>query len=134
MISNIKYLATCSPSIVQGTTKILSLAVTFGGNPPYTLTFTVDGTAKTVIPTWSGSTATFPYTFSEVAGSHTYATNIVDSCSLTSNIDSCTIDITPPTTPTPIGFPPWLGAITIGGLVVGAIYMTKGGKPTSTVK
>lgn len=91
--------ASCPASIVQGTTKTLSLQVTIAGTPPYTIHFIVDGVAKTVAPTWSGSTVTFSYTFNESIGSHTYAAYVTDSCtagSKSSNTDTCPINIVAP--------------------------------------
>lgn len=95
--------ATCPTSIVQGTTKTLTVAVTTAGTLPYTLKFYVDGVQKTVSATWDSvnSRFTFSYTFSDAIGSHTYATEITDSCATgikTSNRDTCTVGIVAPCT------------------------------------
>lgn len=87
--------ASCIESIVQKTTRTISLSVN-AGTPPYTLHFLVDGVEKTVAPTWSGNNVTFSYTFIESLGNHTYGTYIIYNCgvgSLSSNTDSCTINI-----------------------------------------
>lgn len=87
--------ASCIGSIVQGTTRTINLSVN-PGTSPYTLHFLVDGVEKSVAPTWSGNNVTFSYTFIESLGNHTYGTYITDNCgvgSLSSNTDSCTINI-----------------------------------------
>lgn len=91
--------ASCPASIVQGTTKTLSLQVTTVGTPPYTIHFIVDGIAKTVAPTWSGNIGSFSYTFNESIGSHTCSAYVTDGCtagSKTSNTDTCPINIVAP--------------------------------------
>lgn len=95
--------ATCPTSIVQGTTKTLTVAVTTAGTSPYTLKFYVDGVQKTISPTWDSvnNRFTFSWTFSETITSHTYATEITDSCvtgAKTSNRDTCTVNIVAPCT------------------------------------
>jgi len=93
--------ATCPASIPQGTTKTLTMAVTTAGTPPYTPKFYVDGVQKTISATWDSANNkfTFSWIFNETITSHTYATEIVDSCATgakTSNRDVCTISIVAP--------------------------------------
>lgn len=93
--------ATCPISIVQGTTKTLTIAVTTAGTLPYTPKFYVDTVLKTITTTWDAinNRFTFPWTFSETVASHTYATEVTDSCATgikTSNRDICTISIVAP--------------------------------------
>ncbi len=93
--------ATCPTSIIQGTTKTLTIAVTTAGTKPYTLKFYVDGVLKAVTATWDdvNNKFTWSYTFSETVASHAYAAEIVDSCATgakTSNRDTCTIAIVAP--------------------------------------
>lgn len=93
--------ASCPTSIVQGTTKTITVAVTTAGTPPYTPKFYIDGVLKTITATWDtvNNRFTFPWTFSETITSHAYATEVVDSCvtgAKTSNRDTCTISIIAP--------------------------------------
>lgn len=93
--------ASCPASIVQGTTKTITIAVTTAGTPPYTPKFYVDGSQKTISATWDSvnNRFTFSWIFNENVASHTYATEITDSCvtgAKTSNRDTCTVSITTP--------------------------------------
>jgi len=88
--------ASCPPSIIQGTTKTLSLTVTTAGTPSYTLKFYVGNVLKTITPAWSGNTVTWSWIFNEPVGSHVYAAEVTDSCATgikTSNRDTCTISV-----------------------------------------
>lgn len=88
--------ASCPLSMIQGTTKTLSLTVTTAGTPPYTLKFYVDNVQKTITSTWSGNTVTWSWLFNEPVGSHAYAAEVTDSCATgikTSNRDTCTINV-----------------------------------------
>lgn len=93
--------ASCPTSIIQGTTKILTAAVTTQGTPPYTPKFYVDGIQKIIVSTWDSANNrfTFSWTFDETVANHTYAIEVVDSCATgvkTSNRDVCTINIVAP--------------------------------------
>lgn len=90
--------ASCPTPIIQGTTKTLTIAVTTLGTPPYTAKFYVDGALKTITATWNSAnnSFTFPWTFNETVTNHTYAAEVVDSCTTgakTSNRDTCTVAI-----------------------------------------
>ncbi len=95
--SSIKSLATCPSSIVQGTTKSVTITPN-GGTPPYKIELLVDGSSA---QTQLGATGayTFYHTFNESIGSHTFGSRVTDSCAAGAKVYSeppCTISITAP--------------------------------------
>ncbi len=91
--------ASCPTSIVQGTTKPITIAGT-GGTPPYRYQFFINNILyKDVL----GQTG--PYTwnkeFGENPGTYTLKVRLTDSCSSGAKVveDSCTITITAPPPP-----------------------------------
>ena len=100
--TGIKSLATCTSTIVQGTTKTLTITPS-GGTPPYkNVQLLVDGVPVLTLPgPYQASTPIqITYSFPESAGNHTYSSKIEDSCSPASNVaqdaSPCTILITSP--------------------------------------
>jgi len=96
---SINKLATCPTSIVQGTSKTITITPS-GGTPPYTLEFIVDNITKAGY-TFTGLTGQkiFTYIFNESIGNHTYSTKITDSCIGGGKVITdvpCTINITAP--------------------------------------
>ncbi len=89
--------------IVAGTTKTIPITL-FGGTPPYTVNWKIDGILAN---SWKNISnegiQTFDWTFNESLGSHIYLTEILDSCptGIRSDSSSCTINIVQETTSTP---------------------------------
>ncbi len=93
----LKSLATCPSSIVQGTTKTLTITPN-GGTPPYTkLELLVDGfSVKSLIGNYTGATS-ITYNFPESPGNHTYSSRTTDNCNppkVAIDATPCTINIT----------------------------------------
>jgi len=88
--------ATCPASITQGTSHSVTISGT-GGVAPYTITFYVNGVARSTVPNLSSPTTTFNTVFNDPAGSYTVKGEIKDSCSPQQVVsDQCTVTIVAP--------------------------------------
>lgn len=106
----IQTLATCLSTIQQGTTKNIVATLTTPGTPGYVYKLYIDNVLIETYPT-TGTTndtsRTFSHIFNESPGSHTYKTELIDSCTSPGPktvSDSCPVTITTVACPTPVVF------------------------------
>ncbi|MDD3474332.1 MAG: hypothetical protein PHP08_00330 [Candidatus Dojkabacteria bacterium] len=113
--SFVESLASCPSSIVQGTTKTITVQAS-GGTPPYKFEFIVDAVTER---TWSNSSTSpqsWSRTFNDAVGSHTFQLLVGDSCTARQvpEEQKCFINVTAPTaTVSSISIPPSL-SVSVG--------------------
>lgn len=89
----------CPPSVYQYTTRLIFIQA-FGGIPPYTYKYYVDGFPIISYQSYE-TTFGFGYTYNDTIADHTYTSEIIDNCPTTIS-ESCIISVmtnpcTPPT-------------------------------------